>query len=294
MRTLTLVSLIALAGGELAAPSHAQLKPGTFLAAVPGTARGIYVVDRFANTGVRLTIVGAPSWGSATPFRTFIEDRNNFLVLAANTGAHVFRVTRSNNTWTASLLTTGTVPPDWGWDVARIGGWIYLCRSSGGSTAIDGQIWRLPANGGTAALYVRLGPSVVGMPRMVAVGSALHVFMWDASSTAGGAHVSVNTAVTPPIVTRRGRLPFSKWTCRRLAVLPTQACLDPASGLIVIGGRVGDVLWRTTAGVQVRHEMVQQPPCAPPPTQLGFSLGLNTDTGAPLYGDGDRSLSTLR
>jgi hypothetical protein len=179
------------------------------------------------------------------------------------------------------------------WDLTRIGNSIYAVTSSGGSTASDGVLWQLPAVGGTPVQLVNLGPNIAGMPSaMVAVGTVLHIFMWDAPRR--GAHVTVDTATTTPTPQVLGQplpnsLPYAP--CQALALLPRQACLDPVTGLLVIVGRTGDVLYRTTGGVDVIRDSFRSPyPCAAPRADWGNALAINTDTGAILVGDADRGL----
>lgn len=276
-----------------AIPSAAQLKPGTFLAVTNSAIvndRAVFVVDRFANTSQRLTIQNI-NWTSVEPMRTFIENANNFLLTVHSGLSHVYRVTYSSGSWRASLLTS-TGMPNFLWDIVRVGNTIYMTRSLGGNTATDGEIWSLPAMGGAPRVYVPIGPTIIGMPMaMVAVGTDLHVFMWDGPNARRGAHVTVNTALPSPVVVQRGFLPYSiPYTCRKLTLLPREAVYDTATGLLVIVGRAAEVLWRTTGGVDVRHDtVVPTLPCVPPFTNWGNALALNTDTGAILVGDADRS-----
>jgi hypothetical protein len=271
-----------------AAPSLAQLKPGTFLATVEGAngVRGIFTVDRFKNAAARLSIVGI-NWAGVSAARTFVEDTKNFLMLVASGKTHVFRVTWSTGAWRAKLLTTSGTGPVSGWDFTRIGKWIYFSRSMGGNGSLtkDAEIYRLPATGGAATRYFHLSKAGVrGMPMaMVAVGTDLHVFMWFGPTTLNAAHVSIST-VGAPKMTRRGRLPFSKAFTGKIGVLSREASYDARTGLIVIGFRTSDVLWRTPSGVTVRHDPVNVGPLKSK-TDWGESLAVNTDTGAVLFGD---------
>ena len=156
------------------------------------------------------------------------------------------------------------------------------------------EIWRLPAAGGApATLYYHLSRAgVAGMPTtMVAVGTDLHVFMWYASTATAGEHVSVSTATAAPTLTRRGRLPFTTAnTCSRIPVLPVEGSYDPRSGLIVLGGRSADVVWRMPTGVTVRHDVATPGGCPATRSNLSYALSVNTDTGAVLLGDGAGTL----
>jgi hypothetical protein len=279
-----------LLAGVFAAPAATQLNPGTFLATVEGTStvRGVFVVDRFGNTTTRLSIAGI-NWSSVGPTRVVVEDPKNFLLLGASGGQVVFRVTWSGTAWNAKLLgATKYVSGVWPRDLTRIGKWIYFTRSSGGSgsSVTNAEIFRLPATGGTPASYFHLSKAgIKGMPNVLcAVGTDVHVFMWNGPTTTGPDHVSVSTAGTP-VMTKRGYLPFSKaFTCRKLGVLPREAEYDVRTGMIIIGTRTADVLYRLPNGTQVRHDVIVRG-CLTNRSNWGESLGLNSDTGALLLGD---------
>ena len=291
-----------------ALPVSAQIPKGSFLATTGGAAsnRSIQIVDRFAGTATKLSISGFP-FSSTIINDTHIESSTSFLVAvqdpARNIG-DVYRAAYARGSWSATRLTTKSTTPRLT-AVTRIGAFVYASGGSpGNGSANDNLIWRIPAGGGAPTIYVahgtRRGGSAKGIGGpLVAVGSTLHTFMWEGPGS-GGEHWAIDTTKTPPALRRVGGLmPFSKrYTCRKIPLLPIGASYDPSSfvrkgGVFVIGGRFGDVLWRTPSGQDVRHTFVPAQACSTARTDLLNSLGVNTDTGAILAGDFNRELEEL-
>lgn len=287
-----------LLGLFLASPALAQLKPGTHLVCAAGSSsnRGIFVVDRHANTQSAMTIKGI-SWSFAAPVRTFVEDAKNFLMLVRQGSGQVYRVSWSGTAWNAKKLnTTGIATGEVPWAMTRIGAWIYVTASTGGSSSTRGRIFRIAAQGGAPAVYLPIGStyrgSFAGMPTAVAaVGSVLHIFLWDTTSRTAPKHLWVDTAAKTPKLAGFPKWPLGKArTCKTLPVLPTQAHYDPHTKLLVIGARLGDLLWRTVSGVTVRHVIVVKMGCNPPRNTWGQSMGFDSDTGRILYGTAARQM----
>ena len=305
MRTHIQICSIALLW---ALPAGAQIPKGSYLATTGGTAanRSIQVVDRFTGTATRLAISGFP-FASTLINDTHIESPTSFLVAVQDVTRNigdVYRVSYARAAWSAKRLTTTSTTRRLT-AITCIGQTIYASGGSPGpGTANDNLIWRVPFKGGQPSIYVRHGRAHGGPAKgiggpLVAVGTTLHTFMWEARGS-GGEHWAIDTAKTPPTVRRVGGLmPFSKrYTCSKIPLLPVGASYDANSfvksgGVFVIGGRIGDVLWRTPSGQNVRHIFVPAKACSTTRTDLLNSLGVNTDTGAILAGDSNRELEEL-
>ena len=286
-----------------ASPGRTQLEPGTYLASTSGgrETNGIHVVDTLQRT-VRTLRIRNLDYRNVSVKKIWVEDRRSFLVAVNNgSGGHVVRCSWTPAGWEAAWLDTSSMPR-FALDVVRLGRWIYVAVASGGNTATDSAIWRLPADGGKPHPFVRLGADMgdftargIGS-NLVAVGTTLHVLMFDARGPQGAEHWAISTNSLPPRVWRVGFFPKTRGFCKGRNLLVVQAKYDPVQDLIVIAGRFGDLLWRRPDGRDVLHRSVEASTrgCAEFPRARWINaMAVNTDTGSVVLGDWNRSVREL-
>jgi hypothetical protein len=304
-------SLLALA---LSVAAIAQLPPGSVVLVTQGHANGrpqpaansVQVVDTFRRTATSLTILGLTLQGSEAPFAVWVEDQQSFLLGTWIPGAwpaiasgNIYRVTCGPGQFpnaVATRLTATPVPAGPG-GITRVGDTIYFTSSglfSIGEFA-DCRVWRLPAAGGTPVQLVDLagaGAPGTGGP-IVAVGSDLHVFPYLA--TVGGAAAEHwRIAIPSGVATRVGTLPSSlRLGNPGRAFAASDAAFDPRTGLIVLAGVTGEVLWRSPGGVDQRHRALPGRINMNSASEFWGAVAIDTDTGGLVFGDKERHLEFL-
>ncbi|HKB14486.1 MAG TPA: hypothetical protein VKF62_00390, partial [Planctomycetota bacterium] len=270
-------------------------------------ANSVQVVDPFAGTASPLSIAGLPAGAGTTYSYTVpvFESPTSFLLgtgSAVPTLRNLYRVTWSAGSgWTATQLNVGSFSLIvYVAQAAVLPSGIYVVGNpSGGTGGLGAYVYSVPTGGGAPSLYANLtaaGAQGLGNA-MTAVGTSLHVFTADVTTTAPDAqHWEVDTTTVPPTLTFRGSLPDSLYpSTPPFNFGSAQAAWDPFSGNLVISAVEGDVLWRTPSGANV-NQILSPGTCAG-----GFggnprhdALALNLNTNAIGLGDGCANYDELR
>ncbi|MCI0587174.1 MAG: hypothetical protein L0323_10075 [Planctomycetes bacterium] len=303
----------ALAFSSSSPLASAQLPPGTFLAVtssgptVNPTANSVQVVDPFAGTATPISIAGLPTGaGSSYSYSApAFESPTSFLLgtgSAAPSSRNLYRVTWSSGSgWSATQLNAGTFSQIvYVAQIAILPSGIYVVGNpTGGAGGLGAYVYSLPTNGGAPSLYADLtaaGAQGLGNG-MTAVGTSLHVFTADTTTTGPNAkHWEVDTTTVPPTITFRGALPDSLVPSTPSQNFGSaQAAWDPVSGNIVLAGVRGDVLRRTPSGTNV-NQILSPGVCNGTPGAIPRhdGLAINLNTNAIGLGDGCAHYDELR
>ena len=319
-RTSSFVFGRVLALALLSPLARAQLSPGTFLGTTTSgpsfncTANSVQVLDPFAGTATPLwppgsSIPGLPPCGSNYSYAGIAYEPPASFLLGTGSPSpllrNLYRVTWAPATgWTATQLNLGSLSLIvYVGDIVVLPSGIYVVGNpTGGAGGLGAYVYGLPSVGGAPVapvapvLYANLtAAGALGLGNaMAAVGTDLHVFTADVTTTGPDAeHWTVATPTPSPIVLV-GPLPDSLFpSSPSYNYGSAQAAWDPFSGNLVISAVEGDVLWRTPAGTNVSQFLS--------PGICGGSLGgrhdglaINLNTNAIGLGDGCGNLDELR
>ncbi len=287
------------------------VKPGMFIATTlnptaPVSATStVQMIDPFSRKSQAITFTGFTGQGEGpdsilieTPISIVFGTRDPVLTQDGNIYRAMFLGTTT--AWKATKLNTNASGVMSVAALVRLGSTIYYvghpgASGTGGSSAL---LMSMPAAGGKVTLELDIGklPGANGLGNaLVAVGSVLHYFTFDSTTTAAifAQHWTIDTSKRKP------------WTAVKLKDLPkskrvvgttiynygaVQADYDPRTGFLVIGGIYGDVLWRKPDGTDVRHVW----------TGLGTAanrldgMAVNTDTDTVGLGDRAGNYEDLR